>query len=224
MRRLLIAGFLVACSSKAPPAPNTPPPPAPVDAAIANVATGPDASTTCAGPPPTADAVCVQDCGEPVVRAGDPPPGWSWLSPDLAENRRRYGCPICLPADARIATPDGDVAVSSLVPGAAVISLDEHGGRITARVDVVSSVPVSHHTLVRITLDDGRRVAASAGHPLADGRALGSLAAGDELGAADVVSVDTVPYAGTRTWDLLVSGPTGLYLADGVPLASTLHR
>ena len=36
-----------------------------------------------------------------------------------------------------------------------------------------------------------------------------------------VVSADLVPYAGT-TYDLLPSGPTGTYVADGVLLGSTL--
>ena len=38
-----------------------------------------------------------------------------------------------------------------------------------------------------------------------------------------VVSVDRVPYAG-RTYDILPSGPTGVYWADGVPLRSTLAK
>ena len=221
MRASLLALLLIACSSKAQPAPDRPAPVA-VDAA-APTATGPDAGP-CAGPPPTADAVCVQDCGPPVAHAGDPPPGWSWLSPDLAENRRRYGCPICLPEDARIATPGGDRAVSQLVAGDAVLTLDDTGARVAARVEVVSSLPApAGHTLVRVTLDDGRIVSASAGHPAPDGRPLGTLAPGDTLAGARITAVDVVPYTGARTWDLVVSGPTGLYLADGVPLASTLR-
>jgi hypothetical protein len=78
--------------------------------------------------------------------------------------------------------------------------------------------------MVRTTLADGRVVTGSAEHPVADGRLLGALRAGDALGDVAIVAVDVVPYDGDRTWDLLVSGPTGLYVADGVPLRSTLER
>src|SRR5688572_278827 len=74
-------------------------------------------ATGCAGPPPGPGYECVRDCGEPVSRADDPEPGWSWLTAEQAENRRNYGCPICLPHDARIAAPGGDVAIARLQPG-----------------------------------------------------------------------------------------------------------
>lgn len=185
----------------------------------------PDANPAkCAGPPPTPDHVCVQDCGPPVVRDTDPPPGWSWLSPDQVEARNRGGCPRCLPAEARIATPDGDVAIGELAVGARVHSLDRDGRVVEAVVLELRSTPApTGHRVVRVTLADGRVVRGSAEHPVADGRELGALRAGDTLGDARVVDVAIVPLAGEHTWDLRVSGPTGLYLADGVPLRSTLE-
>jgi hypothetical protein len=179
--------------------------------------------TSCAGDPPTPEHVCVQDCGEPVVREGDPPPGWSWLSPDEAQSRELHGCPRCLPADAAIATPGGEVAIADLRPGDPVWTLDAAGARIEARVLAVRSTPARDgHALARLTLDDGRVVAASAPHPIGDGRELGALRAGDLVDGARVRSVERIVMSGDRTWDLTVSGPTGLYLAGGVALRSTL--
>ena len=225
----ILAVLAVSCSSdSSPPTGTTPgggrvtggaPPdagtiaPAPVDAN----------PTKCAGPPPTPDHVCVEDCGEPVVRDTDPPPGWSWLGPEQVEARNRGGCPRCLPAGARIATPGGDVAIAQLAAGARVHTLDRDGRVVAALVLEVRSTPAPEgHALVRVTLADGRVVSGSAGHPIADGRELGGLRAGDRRDDSRVVAVEVVRLAGDRTWDLRVSGPTGLYLADGVPLRSTL--
>ena len=71
-------------------------------------------------------------------------------------------------------------------------------------------------------LDDGRVLHASPGHPLADGRHLGTLQAGDRVDGATVVSATLERYDGGSTFDLLPDGPTGVYIADGVPLGSTL--
>jgi hypothetical protein len=71
-------------------------------------------------------------------------------------------------------------------------------------------------------LTDGRELFASPGHPLADGRPIGSITAGDAVDGAVVMSADRVPYGSGTTFDLLPSGPTGRYWAEGIPLASTL--
>jgi hypothetical protein len=76
--------------------------------------------------------------------------------------------------------------------------------------------------MVKVTLADGRTVAASPGHPAADGRELGGLRAGDKLDGASVITVELVSYRGGATYDLLPSGGTGLYRANGVLLKSTL--
>src|SRR5690349_13379411 len=148
----------------------------------------PDADK-CEGPPPSPQHVCVQDCGPPVVREGDPPPPWHWLSPAEVESRNQNGCPRCLPPAARIATPDGDVAIADLAVGDRVLTLDAAGRRIEARVLVVSSTPARvNHVLVRVTLADGRVVAASPEHPVADGRLLQALRVGDTLDGAAIAA------------------------------------
>ena len=78
------------------------------------------------------------------------------------------------------------------------------------------------HEVVHLALSDGRAVDASPGHPLPDGRRLGDLRAGDLVDGAIVVSANLRSYGGGATFDLLPSGPTGTYWANGIHLASTL--
>jgi hypothetical protein len=132
-------------------------------------------------------------------------------------------CPICLAAGTRIATPDGDIAIEDVRVGMLVWSLDEAGRRMVATVVRAGRTPVSAtHRIVRLVLDDGRIVRASPGHPLADGRRLDTVGPGDRVDGAIVVSATLEAYDGKRTFDLLPDGPTGIYLADMVPLGSTL--
>jgi hypothetical protein len=142
----------------------------------------------------------------------------------LAERRRseRPICPICLAAGSPISTPLGAIPVQSLRAGMPVWTLDRAGRRIRAVVVRVGHMeaPLGHE-VVRITLADGRRFAASPGHPTPDGGIVGDLRRGDPFAGSVVVRAEPMPFAGA-TWDLLPSGPTGFYLAGGVPLASSL--
>jgi hypothetical protein len=133
-----------------------------------------------------------------------------------------YPCPICLPAGTRIATPLGDVRVEDVRVGLVIWSRDALGRPVPARVAVVGSTPVFGHHLVRLRLADGRVVAASAGHPAADGRHLGEFRAGDALDGSKVVDATTISYPGDKTYDLRPDSASGVYFADGVALASTL--
>ena len=132
-------------------------------------------------------------------------------------------CPICLALSTRIATPDGEVAIEDLRVGMRVWTMDAQGRRIAATVERVGRTPVpATHEVVRLILDDDRILRASPGHPLADGRLLAGLRAGDRVDGAMVVSATRESYAGGATFDLLPSGPTGVYWADGVALGTTL--
>jgi hypothetical protein len=133
-------------------------------------------------------------------------------------------CPICLAVATRIATPAGDIRVEDVRVGMTVWSVDADGRRIEAVVVSAGRTPVpASHEVVRLQLADGRAVRASAGHPLADGRRLGSLTVGDEVDGAVVVAADLQRYAGGFTYDLRTSGPTGAYIADGIAMGSTLE-
>ena len=214
--RTLVCLALVACSSGstgpvAPAAGSGSALPAPDDAAVAVIVVD-AASTTCAGPAPAPDYTCVQACGPPVVRQGDPPPSWHWMSPEDVQRRKQFGCPRWLPHR----------AVSELAIGAPIYTVDAAGARVEARVLHVGATWVTAaHEVAHVTLADGRSVTASPGHPDASGRAVGTLTVGDALGGSVVAAMERLPYAFDRTWDVLPSGPTGIYLVDGIPLRST---
>ena len=134
----------------------------------------------------------------------------------------RLMCPICLAASTLIDTPAGQVPVTSLRPGMAVWTRDVAGQRQAGVVLEVGSTPApAGHAVVQLVLADGRQVWVSPGHPTADGRRVGDLLPGQLFDGSRVVLADRVPYSGS-TYDLLPSGPTGAYWADGVLLVSTL--
>jgi hypothetical protein len=133
-------------------------------------------------------------------------------------------CPICLARGTRIATPDGDLPVEELRTGMAVWTVDQRGHRVAATIVRVGSADVpATHQVVRLVLDDGRTLTASPGHPLPDGRQLGDLRPDDQVDGALVLRAELVRYGEPRTFDLLPSGPTGAYWADGILLGSTLR-
>jgi hypothetical protein len=141
---------------------------------------------------------------------------------DLFLPYRNISGGICLPASAGIATSTGSVRVSHLRPGMMAWTLDASGRRVAAPILVVSHVPAPvGHQVLRVVLADGRTVEASAGHPTSTGRAVGTLRPGDLLDGSPVTAVESMPYGGD-TWDLLPAGPTGVYWANDVLLASTL--
>jgi hypothetical protein len=134
-------------------------------------------------------------------------------------------CPICLARGTMIATPTGDVPIETIRPGDPVWTLDRTGRRVAAVVDEIGSTAVAEgHEVVHLVLADGRAVLASPGHPLVDGRPVALLQPGDHYDGSIVVSVDRMTYDGGRTFDMLPSGPTGAYWANGIRLGSTLFR
>ena len=136
---------------------------------------------------------------------------------------QRPNCPICLAASTMIATPGGAVRVTELRVGAIVWSQDAAGRRVAEPVLEVGSMEAPDgHRMVHLALADSRELHASPGHRTADGRPLGALKSGDPLDGSTVALWELVPYAGSRTYDLLPAGPTGYYWADWIPLASTL--
>jgi len=133
-------------------------------------------------------------------------------------------CPICLAAGTPIDAPSGAMPVDRVRVGDVVWTLDAAGRRVPATVIATgSTIAPSTHRVIRLTLADGRTVTASPGHPLADGRQLGSLRLGDVVGGSRVVGLTSLAYGYGRTFDLVVSGATGVYLSDGIALGSTLR-
>lgn len=133
-------------------------------------------------------------------------------------------CPICLSVGTPIETPNGAIAVDRLRIGDRIWTLDRGGRERIGTVIALGSTPApAGHRVIRLTLADGRSVTASPGHPLADGRTMADLRAGDIVDGSAVTGVENLAYAGDATYDLVVSGETGIYIAGGIPLRSTLR-
>ncbi|HKY54865.1 MAG TPA: Hint domain-containing protein [Anaerolineales bacterium] len=134
-------------------------------------------------------------------------------------------CPICLAEGTLIDTPQGLVAVENLQTGDVVWTLDTAGERIKVPILKTSRVIVpTNHQVIHVILSDGRELWASPGHPSADGRTLGNLKVNDMLGGAQVTLIERIPYNGLATYDLLPSGGTSVYWANGILMGSTLAK
>lgn len=132
-------------------------------------------------------------------------------------------CPICLAAHTQIATPLGPKAVEELRAGDPIWTADAQGIRGSAVIlQTVSVLAPTDHRLAHLILQDGRELWASPGHPSADGRRLGNLKPGDLLDGSTIKQIELVPYGEAVTYDVLPSGPTGTYWANGILIGSTL--
>jgi len=129
----------------------------------------------------------------------------------------------CLAARTLIETPTGAVPVEALREGDAVWTADASGARVLATVLRTQRVPVpASHEMVHIVMLDGRELWGSPGHPTADGRTLGSLSVGDTLDGVRVTEAVRGPYGQLATYDLLPSGSTGTYWANGILIGTTM--
>jgi hypothetical protein len=133
-------------------------------------------------------------------------------------------CPICLPGISLISTPGGDVAVAGVRVGLHVWTGAPDGRQLDAVVIATRSrLDAPGSTLIHMVLADGRQLTASPPHQLADGRRLASLKVGDQVDSIRITRLESVPDVLGRTYDLLPSGETGEYWADGILLRSTLQ-
>jgi hypothetical protein len=150
------------------------------------------------------------------------------LDGSIRETSRRArpgGCPICLEAGTRIATPAGDVVVALIRPGDMVWTTDATGHRVAAPVEQVISRPTpGPHLMLWLALSDGRVLVAAGAHPAADGTFLRQLHIADQYDGATVASMEWVPSMASMTLDLLPAGSTGTYWANGILVGSTLKH
>ena len=138
------------------------------------------------------------------------------------ENKNRP-CPICLSGNTMIDTPEGNLNVTELKTGMQVWTQDNLGHKQAGTILQVGKTLVPpNHKMVHLILSDGRELFASPGHPTTDGRALGELKVGDILDGAKIKTVKLVQYDENYTYDILPSGSTGFYWANGILLKSTL--
>ena len=144
----------------------------------------------------------------------------------IAEQQRNptiTTCPICLARGTLIDSPRGPVAVEEVLVGMPVWTAALNGDRVEAVVlQVVSVFVPSGHRLVHLQLADGRELLASPGHPTADGRTLSDLFPGAHLDGGRIAQIEQTNYRDAATYDILPSGPSGLYWANGILVGSTL--
>ncbi|MEK7612272.1 MAG: hypothetical protein AAB407_02945 [Patescibacteria group bacterium] len=176
----------------------------------------------CSGPSDTScptDFECIQGCGSPVGYPGEPPPPYFCQLKGYIRS-----CPICLAKHTLIDTPLGAVAVENLQKGTPVWTVSSSGERVSGVVTLTSKTPVPlSHRMVQLVLQDGRTLSVSPGHPTTDGRKVGSLTPGEVYDGARIISSHRVAYGDGYTYDLLPSGETGFYFANGILLDSTLR-
>jgi hypothetical protein len=134
-------------------------------------------------------------------------------------------CPICLASGTLIDTPDGPVPVEGLREGDAVWTVDSTGARVSATLVRIGRAFVpADHQMVHVVLSDGRELRASPGHPTADGRVMADLKMGDLLDGSTITFLEQITYDQPATYDVLPSGATGMYWANGILLGSTLFQ
>jgi hypothetical protein len=128
---------------------------------------------------------------------------------------------VCSAPWTLIDTPDGPRRIADLRAGDLVYSV--HRGRKTAvPLARVGRRAVFGHAVVRVTLQGGAVIEMSGGHPTADGRSFRDLAAGERLGDALIVGVESVPYDEPFTYDILPASDSGTYFSNGAWLGSTM--
>jgi Hint domain len=132
-------------------------------------------------------------------------------------------CPVCLAPQTQIDTPKGPVPVADLRAGDAVWTADESGARLAATIVKTVRVPVpANHKMVHVVLENGRELLVSPGHRTVDEHSIGNLKKGDLLGGGHIIRIEEEAYNQAATYDLLPSGPTGNYWANGILIGSTL--
>ena len=132
-------------------------------------------------------------------------------------------CPICLSGNTVIDTPNGPVNIKELKKGMTLFTQDASGNRTIGTVlETGKTMVLPSHKMIHLVLDDNRSLYGSPNHPTADGRHLGDLKVGNTLDGVKIRMVELVSYNDTHTYDLLPSGQTGFYWANGILIDSTM--
>ena len=133
------------------------------------------------------------------------------------------GCPICLSGDTLIDTPNGNTNIKEMRSGMLVWTSNRFGYREPAIILRIGKAQVPPtHKMVHIILNNGKELFVSQRHPTADGRIFGVIKSGDIIDNSYVKSVKLVPYDQKYTYDILPSGDTGFYFANGILVGSIL--
>lgn len=158
-----------------------------------------------------ADEICT-DVG-PVIRNEEKKVCWPKGRP----------MPICLSGNIYIDTPNGAIKVKDLRQGMKVWTTDSSGARRAETIlKTARTLVPSNHKVIHLKLADGRELFASPSHPMADGRLLADVSIGDLVDGVQVAITELVPYYDEFTYDILPSGETRTYFANGILLKSTM--
>lgn len=203
--------------------------------ACGNICPGPDPycdNGVCA-PTPCNGALCGPAglcCGAQCCMAGEiccDVPGPVEQGPTCTMPNEAGTCPlgcascVCASPDSPIATPDGERPIRDLAAGDLVYSV--HRGQVVAvPIALAVHVPAPNHTIVEITLENGRVIEMSPKHPTADGRTFADLRAGASLAGVVITAARMKPFAFVETYDILPDSDTGTYFAAGALVGSTL--
>jgi hypothetical protein len=170
---------------------------------------------------------CIENCGPPVDREGDPPPGYSCAKAGQFDptTKKRLNCPRCLAADTMIETPKGRINVAEIKIGQEVYSVNSEGAKVVARILKKSKTKApDSHRVVYLKLSDGREIRVSPNHPAIGGEVVGNLKVGQIYDRAKISLLKIIPYNFEYTYDLLPDSGTGYYFANGILMASTLKE
>lgn len=129
----------------------------------------------------------------------------------------------CLLDSSLISVFGGSIRVKNLKSGGLVWTINKHGNKVQTSILLKTKRRVSQgHKMAHIVLEDGRKLTVSPGHPTIDNKELGSLKKGQILDGSKIASIKILPYKGKYTHDILPSGDTGAYWANGILIGSTL--
>jgi len=132
-------------------------------------------------------------------------------------------CPICLSEDTVLDTPNGKVNIKELNQGMEIFTQDSSGNKQIGKIlKTGKTLVLPDHKMVHIVLADNRELYGSPNHPTANGKILGQLQIGDVLDNSKIKKAEIISYTGTYTYDILPSGDTGFYWANGILIKSTL--
>lgn len=132
-------------------------------------------------------------------------------------------CSVCLAGDSLIDTPAGPLKVRDMRVGMPIWTASRAGVTLPATVVQITMRPVpKEHEMVHLMLAGGRELYVSPGHPLTNGLPVGTLVVGDIVDGSEVKGVSRTTYTEGYTYDILPSGETSWYRANGILIGSTL--
>lgn len=131
----------------------------------------------------------------------------------------------CMPLGTLINTPKGETFIHNLIKSDHIWTVNLAGEKVLAVIEEVFRNPVPQtHKMLRISLADGRTTTASPLHPDLNGKSFSEFKAGDLFDNSSVSKIELTEYKEGFIYDILPSGETGAYWANGVLVGSTLFH